>query len=595
MVQRADEVPSPSGPAPGLSESVFAGACIGLAVVAADGRTLRDANPTLCRLLGYMPGSLFDAPLTKLLPERELPFSSGIRRWRRADGTRVDLRVRLSRRDEGIETADLVAGDEGCDLIAVVEPVDADELVRAEQNREVLGASGLGEWRWEGATGRVSLSRRAGHILGYPAGRSATWVAMREGMSAEDLERVTRIVARAMDADKAWEFESAYHRGFDGARIFVGLRGQPIRNADGVITGMVGVVQNVTRRVEARLALREREQRLRVASSLAALGIFEWNLLTDTAVWENDRMFEIFGRDPADGAITKTDFLDGVLHPDDRLAVRHAIVHAMREDHILQASGRIRRADNGAWRMVEMAGRFERDAQGRLPRRLIGVIADVTDRRHAQERQSLLIRELHHRVKNTLATVQAIVGSTARTATSIDSFYDAFVGRIKSLSHTHSVLTEDTWQTASLHNLLINELKPYTVDETSGALDSRISLDGPEVDLPSDVAVPIGMAIHELTTNAAKYGALSTRSGRIDVAWDLVPGGEAGTLRFEWRESGGPPVSTPSRRGFGSRLLERVLMTQVQAQIRSDYAREGFRLSMEAPLPGRNASLNPLV
>nr|NKR04716.1 PAS domain-containing protein [Escherichia coli] len=125
------------------------------------------------------------------------------------------------------------------------------------------------------------------------------------------------------------------------------------------------------------------------------------------------------------------------LHPEDRPAVRKAISRALREDGILQIGGRIRRKSDGAWRTIDMAGRFERDAPGRLPRRLIGVVADVTDRRLAEERQSLLIRELHHRVKNTLATVQAIVGSTARTASSIESFYEAFVGRIKSLAHTH--------------------------------------------------------------------------------------------------------------------------------------------------------------
>ena len=103
------------------------------------------------------------------------------------------------------------------------------------------------------------------------------------------------------------------------------------------------------------------------------------------------------------------------------------------------------------------------------------------------------------------------------------------------------------------------------------------------------------MAIHELTTNAAKYGALSNRSGRVSVVWEIRPGGEAGILLFEWRESEGPAVSVPSRQGFGSRLLQRVLTTQVQAEVRSDYAPEGFRLVMKAPLPGRNAALNPLV
>lgn len=222
-------------------------------------------------------------------------------------------------------------------------------------------------------------------------------------------------------------------------------------------------------------------------------------------------------------------------------------------------------------------------------------VRDISEEKAASERQRLLINELNHRVKNTLATVQAIVGSTARTATDIDSFYEAFVGRIKSLAHTHSVLTEATWQTASLNGLLVNELRPYAEVAEAGGEDGRVVLQGPPLDLPSDIAVPVGMAIHELTTNAAKYGALSNRSGRVTVAWELEPVGPAGTLRLTWRETGGPPVSPPRRQGFGSRLLHRVLITQVQAEVTTDYAPDGFSLTMRAPLPTRNASLNPLA
>ncbi|GLS45254.1 sensor histidine kinase [Methylobacterium brachythecii] len=586
MDDRGEDDDRAAPPAPGLHEAVFSAASVGLALIAADGRTLRDANPFLCRLLGYTPGCLFGAPVAKLLIDRTPVLAPGIRRWRRADGEGIDLRLTI--------TPAAQAGGEP-DLVAVVEPVDADELVRAEQNRDAVIAAGLGEWRWEAARGQVSLSRRAGEILGHPAGRSARWATMQAGFSSRNYQRIEQVVTAALARRESWEFESRFVRGGDGEEIAIGVRGQPIYGADGALSGMVGIVCNVTQRIEAQRLLREHEQRLRVATSLAELGIFEWHLLDDAAIWENERMFEIFGRRREEGGLGKGEFLNRIVHPEDRTTVRREIMKALRKDGILQVSGRIRHFETGAWRSIEMAGRFERDAPEQLPTRLIGVVADVTDRRQAQERQSLLIRELHHRVKNTLATVQAIVGSTARTATSIDSFYEAFVGRIKSLSHTHSVLTEDTWQTASLHGLLSNELTPYLGTGVEGGLESRVSLDGPEVDLPSDIAVPIGMAIHELTTNAAKYGALSTRQGRISVSWSILPGGEAGILHLAWRESDGPPVTAPSRQGFGSRLLQRVLTTQVQAQVHSEYAADGFRLIMQAPLPGRNAALNPLV
>jgi two-component sensor histidine kinase len=215
-------------------------------------------------------------------------------------------------------------------------------------------------------------------------------------------------------------------------------------------------------------------------------------------------------------------------------------------------------------------------------------VQDITDRKHAEERQHLLIRELHHRVKNTLATVQAIVGSTARTASSIDEFYHGFVGRIVSLARTHNLLTEDLWQKAALEELVRTELGPYE-DEAR----NRILVDGPPVELPSEAAVPVGMAIHELTTNAAKHGALSTFGGQVEVKWQVEQGADRPMLRFVWTERGGPRVMTPTRQGFGSRLLQRVLSTQLQADVHMDFQEDGLRFTMVMPIPGEPPLFNP--
>ncbi|MGC5779038.1 sensor histidine kinase [Methylobacterium sp. NFXW15] len=552
--------------------SAFDGALVGLALLSSDGSTVVVANPALHALLARPSGSLDGAPSTDLATGPSSLYS-GIRVWRRADGVEIDVRVRRS-------------GD-----TLVVEAVDPDEAAHSEANRDVMAEAGLGEWRWDRASGYVTLSHRAARILGQPPGRSVTWGVLRPFLI--EPERVALLVEQAVTSLEPYRFETRL--AIEGRGVVVQVSGQALTDENGAFTGMVGVVQDITTRIETRSELQAHDHRLRAATAVARLGIFEWHMLDDHAVWENDRMFEIFGHAPEDGTIGKTEFLNGILHPEDRAEVRKAISAALREDRDLHISGRIRRKSDGAWRTIDMAGRFERDAPDRLPRRLIGVVADVTDRRLAEERQTLLIRELHHRVKNTLATVQAIVGSTARTATDIDSFYEAFVGRIKSLAHTHSVLTEATWQTASLTGLLVNELRPYAEVAEAGGEDGRVVLEGQPIDLPSDIAVPIGMAIHELTTNAAKYGALSNRTGRVTVAWDLEPGGPAGTLRLTWRETGGPPVQPPRRQGFGSRLLQRVLITQVQAEVTTDYAPDGFSLTMRAPLPKRNASLNPLA
>jgi two-component sensor histidine kinase len=215
----------------------------------------------------------------------------------------------------------------------------------------------------------------------------------------------------------------------------------------------------------------------------------------------------------------------------------------------------------------------------RARRRQREVEAHLAERERTHERQSLLIRELHHRVKNTLATVQGLLGATARSTQSMGEFYRSFSDRLVSLSKTHNLLTEDYWQTAQLHQMLTNELGPYD-DGTS----RRIVLNGPSVELSADIAVPTGMAIHELTTNASKYGALSVPDGRVEVVWSLRQVSEGQRLSLSWSERGGPAVKQPTHKGFGSTLLQRVLAQQCNADIAIEYAPDGLVFRMDAPL-----------
>ncbi|ACA20203.1 signal transduction histidine kinase [Methylobacterium sp. 4-46] len=215
----------------------------------------------------------------------------------------------------------------------------------------------------------------------------------------------------------------------------------------------------------------------------------------------------------------------------------------------------------------------------RARRRQREAAAFLRERQQTAERQTLLIRELHHRVKNTLATVQALLGASSRSATSVDEFYQSFSARVISLAKTHNLLTDDYWQMASLQEMLENELAPY-----NDAEGRRIALDGPPVELTADLAVPTGMAIHELTTNAAKHGALSVPEGRIAVRWEIRAAEGARRLRLDWTERGGPPARPPTRKGFGSTLLQRVLTMQCGADIRFDFAPAGLHFRMEAPL-----------
>jgi two-component sensor histidine kinase len=196
-----------------------------------------------------------------------------------------------------------------------------------------------------------------------------------------------------------------------------------------------------------------------------------------------------------------------------------------------------------------------------------------------EQRQSLLVRELHHRVKNTLATVQALVGATGRSTGSFDEFYRSFSNRISSLAKTHNLLTEDYWQTAPLREIALTELKPFAESR-----QPRFMLLGPSVDLAADLAIPVGMALHELTTNAVRYGALSVPTGYVRVQWSVGDTEGVRKLHLEWSEFGGPPVSKPQHQGFGSTLLQRVLPMQCNAEVEVHYDKAGLRFCMDAPM-----------
>ena len=195
----------------------------------------------------------------------------------------------------------------------------------------------------------------------------------------------------------------------------------------------------------------------------------------------------------------------------------------------------------------------------------------------AQEQQRLLINELNHRVKNTLATVQSIAAQTARRAESTEDFREKFETRLIALSHTHNALTRGGWESASLRELLTQEMKPYSADQ--------VRLEGPEIDLPPRLAVTLGMVFHELGTNAAKYGALSTPTGLVRVAWRAVLGeGEAKSLSLHWTEEGGPAVRQPTRRGFGSRLIENSVKGELGGSSRMTFESSGFSYRLEVVL-----------
>ncbi|WP_103094968.1 response regulator [Novosphingobium guangzhouense] len=245
---------------------------------------------------------------------------------------------------------------------------------------------------------------------------------------------------------------------------------------------------------------------------------------------------------------------------------------AMQEHRYRRADGVLR---EGEWYCSSLAGTGPITSGGR-PGSVMIEMLDITERRRAEDTQRLLIGELNHRVKNTLATVQAIASQGFRHARSHREFQDAFTGRLQALARAHSMLSATTWESASLKRLIADHV-------AIGALsEDRLLLDGPDADLPPELALRFSLVFHELATNAHKYGAFSNAVGTVRLVWTVT----RDVLAMEWSEHGGPPVSPPERRGFGSTLIEHSMVSD-GARIVSDFAPEGMRWSMILPLaPG---------
>ncbi|TYC92950.1 response regulator [Novosphingobium sp. BW1] len=250
------------------------------------------------------------------------------------------------------------------------------------------------------------------------------------------------------------------------------------------------------------------------------------------------------------------DAIRGLLGSDGRRAV---------QDH------RFRRAD-GARREGEWYASTLSRSNGSHGSIMLSMI-DVTERRRAERTQRLLIGELNHRVKNTLATVQAICSQGFRHARSPEDFQEAFTGRIQALSRAHSMLSATTWDSASLRHLIADQVAIGAIGE------DRLCLSGPDIDLPPELALRFSLILHELATNAHKYGALSNDTGTVSLSWTR----EGEWISLCWQEAGGPPVVKPERRGFGSSLIEGSLAAD-GARIHADYAPEGVRWDLMVPL-----------
>ncbi|SCY17745.1 sensor histidine kinase [Microvirga guangxiensis] len=230
-------------------------------------------------------------------------------------------------------------------------------------------------------------------------------------------------------------------------------------------------------------------------------------------------------------------------------------------------------------RIIDFVFQPIRDAEGRVT----GIFAegnDVTERVRSEEHQLLLLNELNHRVKNTLATVQSIASQTLRTATSTQAAREAIESRLFALSRAHDVLTRENWEGAWIGEVVSEAMHPF---QSVG--HSRIHCHGPKVRLPPNVALAIAMALQELATNAVKYGSLSNEAGKVRISWQVDETRDSPHLVLRWEESDGPSVVPPTRRGFGTRLIERSLSQgHLAGEAKIDFAADGVVCTIDAPL-----------
>jgi PAS domain S-box-containing protein len=321
--------------------------------------------------------------------------------------------------------------------------------------------------------------------------------------------------------------------------------------------------------------LHESTERLRLATEAGKVGLWDWDIPGDAILW-TDSLYSIHGVCKRTQSFAQ--WLD-LVHPDSRGEVLGAIDRSLKDDVPYEIEVRTVRPD-GTETWVYTNAVVLRDARG-APLRMVGAAVDITKRKAAEDQRDLLVAELSHRVKNTLATVVSIARQSFGKGATLESARKSFEGRLRALAQTHTRLAEANWESVPLAALIEDEVAPYR-DETGNTL----VIDGPPVSFTPKQAVVLGMAFHELATNAAKYGALSGKVGTVQVAWRRDADGR---LTLDWQESGGPPVVPPKRSGFGRLLLERALAADLKGNVHLDFRPTGLACRITLPLDGTGA------
>jgi len=457
-----------------------------------------------------------------------------------------------------------------CIVCETTERILAQKALAKAQERlsHALDASGMiGTFDWRIPSDRLYADARFAAMFSVEPEMGEKGTSISEyyaGMHPDDRDRIRRAVDRAITSGEKYVEECRLLRP-DGSIRWVEARAQCVYGAAGRPVRFAGAVVDITERRQAEEV--ERGLAAIIASSDDA--IIGKDLDGIVTSWNRgaERLFGYRAEEMVGQSIA-------ILIPDDRQDEEAAILARLRRGERVENFETVRRRKDGSPVEVSLTASPVKDAQGEI----VGaskIARDITERRRAERLQQTLMHELNHRVKNTLATVQAIARQSFRSSAVGSQERDTFEARLQAMSRAHDLLTRESWDGTDMAAVVGEVLAPYQGE--------RFQIGGPDLRLTPRMALALTLALHELATNAAKYGALSVPTGQVAITWTVTPG-DSPNLTLRWQESGGPPVVPPKEKGFGSRLIERSLALELGGEVHISYEPRGVVCDVSAPV-----------
>ena len=572
--------------------ATFENAAVGVALVGADGSILR-ANNSFARMLGYSVEELQTKTFQELTHPDDLAMNlSELNKTLVGEAESYSIEKRYVRKDGGVLWTSLTVGcvrktDGGVDyFVSVVQDIGArkqaeERLQKGERKlRELLGALPAAVYVTDAAGHITYCNQSAINLWGIePTLGKDKWCDLTKFYHADGspMSLADCPTESALTRGRVAPGREAIMERKDGARIPIAPYPTPLHDDTGAIVGVVNMTVDISERKHAELALAERNIQLALAGKAALVGSYAYD--ADTELMQISAGYAaIHGLPEGTTELARSECLVRV-HRDDIGRVEQVRSEAFRERRReYNVEYRVIRPD-GELRWVETRCFISFSGEGH-PHRVIGVSIDITERKGVEEHQRTLLAELDHRVKNALATVSAVVAQTQQGNRSVSDFVAALDGRIRSMATTHELLSSHQWHGVSLTELVRRELAPY-------AADNNTEIGGPEVTLSAKGGQAVSMVLHELATNAAKYGALSVNDGRVSVRWHSALNGSAGgRIDINWQETGGPAVQAPDTCGFGLEVIRDLIPYELGGRVDLTFPADGLCCRLEIPAEG---------